>query len=261
MSVHEIANIFSNLQEYTTLLLIIGTVTIMSLTIAVSGIGSLLWRMLFLFGITCAVLSLYIELDDINGDFFLNLGTELLGTMIILIILNDTIVQTRMAFPLVALLVIFSTIPIESSNETMQPLLLNISAEILGAFLIMVLLQRRDWLWNNRRKKRQDRIQRTRKRYQQKVEKLKQSEKQTLLNEVQQHLSEWRQAQDSWDIGMMIAGKNEADIKRKLKQLHTIMDIVTVKQTFKDQENALIQCHLIAQLRPQHNPLKAQATG
>lgn len=255
MPFEQFSTISADLQNMTSLVLIVGSIAIMGMSIAVSGIGSGILRFAFLIATMSALFALYNEFQDINGDFFLNLATEILGTMIIIILLNDFIVQNRSTFPIVAVVVILMTLPIEAANETVQPILLNISTEVLGAFLVLILLQRRDWLWNKSHKKREYRIERAREKYKAKIETLKKEEKDALLNEVRNQLAQWKNQQDQCDIGMLLAGTSELDIKRKLRQLKQYMKIVAITEAYRAPDNSIIQCYAVCILKKNKIPI------
>jgi hypothetical protein len=80
-------------------------------------------------------------------EYFLNMSTELLGTIISLIVFASVMTANGWTFPVVAMIVVTMisvlTIRTDDFNNGFS---LNMSTELFGAFLTTVLLNR-DWLW------------------------------------------------------------------------------------------------------------------
>jgi hypothetical protein len=86
--------------------------------------------------------------SEFEQEYFLNMSTELLGTIVSLIIFASAMTVSGWTFPLVGMVVItlisILTIRTDDFNNGFS---LNMSTELLGAFLTTVLLNR-DWLWH-----------------------------------------------------------------------------------------------------------------
>lgn len=80
-------------------------------------------------------------------EYFLNMSTELLGTIVALIIFASALTSSGWTFPVVAMIIVtlISVLTIRTDDFS-NGFSLNMSTELLGAFLTTVLLKR-DWLW------------------------------------------------------------------------------------------------------------------
>jgi hypothetical protein len=85
--------------------------------------------------------------SEFEQEYFLNMSTELLGTIVSLIIFASAMTASGWTFPMVGMIVVvlisILTIKTDDFNNGFS---LNMSTELLGAFLTTVLLNR-DWLW------------------------------------------------------------------------------------------------------------------
>lgn len=100
--------------------------------------------------------------SNFEQEFYLNMATELFGTVLALFLFATIVTTNRWTFPVIVgvtilMLVFIFTINFEDTNS----ISLNMSTEILGAMLTTVWLKR-DWLWGSRRKKKFSRFTRAR---------------------------------------------------------------------------------------------------
>lgn len=242
MTFAQIDSLISFFQDNPTGLLVISSIVIMSLTLAASARGSLAIRMGYLFAVTFVALNFARIFDDLNSDYFLNLGTEILGALLVLIVLSEFVLQKILFFPVVFTFIIVLNLLITTADADLQPFLLNLTTELLGAFILVVLLQRRDWLWNSSKRKRATRLKRAEKIKQREIAQRKHAATQAIMADVKEQLESYKKTQASWDVGIIVAGKSDAEVKAKLRQLQNIMKIVAVEREGDDSQ---VQCSVI----------------
>lgn len=248
-----VTEILQSIQSMTTMPLIVGAIVILAVSVAASALKSSFLRMGVFFLMSVGALRLASTASGINGEFFLNVGTELVGAMLVYILLADWIPNQRWLFPVVALLVVLSTLPIESAGDDMQPIILNLSTELLGALVIFVLLQRRDWLWNSSKRQRDKALRRRRKRVNREVARrsvdMKQAEREQIQTGIRAELDGWHEKQVNWDVAILITGANRADLQAKARTFSKLLENSELLKLDVESGNAEVSCTLAGTLK------------
>ncbi|MCB9452098.1 MAG: hypothetical protein H6672_11710 [Anaerolineaceae bacterium] len=248
MSLNQINDLINSLQHTSTLLLIVGVVVALALTTAVSSLRSGLIRLLFFFGLASVTYYFSQQLDDVNGSFFLNISTELLGAVLTYIVLGSWVTSMRWTFPVIFVLILLSTFPIEFADPTQQPVFLNLSSELIGAFLLTILIHNRGWLWNlsgqNRPSKRQQ--AKRQKQYALALERRKTLARQDMQDKLQAEMADWRMNRENWNVAIKIESMDSEEAKASIRHLQKIMPGLQVTKIATDEDTQRIHCYLVA---------------
>ncbi|MCA9912435.1 MAG: hypothetical protein KC496_03770 [Anaerolineae bacterium] len=247
MSLNQVIDTINTLQNTHTLLLIVGVVVALALATAVSAARSSGIRLVFFFGLAGVAYYFSQQLDDVNGSFFLNLSTELLGAVITYVVLGSWITSLRWTFPVVFILILLTTLPIEFSDSAQQPVFLNLSSEVIGAFLIAILINKRDWLWNlpSRHRQLDHRQARMKKQVARELERLKTAELQQMRDKLQAEMAAWRMKQ-RWNMAIKIESMNPREAEANIRHLQEILPDIRVAKIAADEESQRVYCYLVA---------------
>lgn len=249
LTIENLLHIIQSLQQMSTLLAIVSSLTILALATAVSSFRSGILRMMFYFGLAAGMFLLANELESTNSEFFLNIGIELLGAVITAVLLGSWVTSQRWLFPIVLFISILSTFPIEMADEHLKPFFLNLSAQIVGAFLILILVRKRDWLWDNPKAKARRERQRMRDDFTLNTQSWKEAELDKLRKEMHAEMEAWRAMSEQWDIMLKVGGADQSEVKAKLLQIKPSLKNIKILTVETDQDSRLTQCYVVATVR------------
>jgi hypothetical protein len=98
--------------------------------------------------IALATYLLSITLDNLEHDFFQNLSTEFIGSLLALILFADWVITNKYTFPILAIAIFgVAGVFVWQASLTGDGFYINLSTEMLGA-LITTAVIRREWLWS-----------------------------------------------------------------------------------------------------------------
>lgn len=251
-----LAELLRAVAEIPHLLMIVGTTAIIAITIAVSGQRSLLLRLVYLCLLAGCVYLLARQLPDLNGDFFLNISTELIGAMAVLMILGNQVARHRWLILVIVILIIGLTIPVGLLDEDSQAIGLNLSAELVGAFIIFILLQHREWLWNIRdsaheREKAAHRQRRAklRRQYEDALQAQREQEQDQMQQAMQAEMARWR-VEDAWDIAIKVTAPDKTALRHKVMAIRATLRDARLCQFREDAEHQYAECYVLARVMP-----------
>ncbi|MBZ0284118.1 MAG: hypothetical protein K8L97_25495 [Anaerolineae bacterium] len=249
LTTENLLNLIQSLQQMTTLLAIVSSLTILALATAVSSFRSGILRMLFYFGLAAVMFLLATELEGINSEFFLNIGIELLGAVITAILLGSWVTSQRWLFPIIMFISILSTLPIEMADDSLKPFFLNLSTQIVGAFLILILIHKRDWLWDNPKAKARRERQRMHDEITLNLQSWKEKEIEKLRKEMHTEMKSWQAMSQQWDIMLKVGGTSQNEVKTKLLQIKPNLKNIKILEVETDADSQLIHCYMVATVR------------
>lgn len=253
----QISAFVETLQNMPTLLLSVGTFVILVLTLSASRFNDVTMRFAYLFALATAMIIFARELNDINGEYFLNVGTELLGALLVIIVLSDLTASRQLLLPVIMLVIMLTTIPVGLVSDPVdQSFVANLSTELVGAFVIFVLLQRRDWLWNNQRERRESRkILRAKQLHRMKTRKVAEirvREKALLERAIAADLKQWHFGDEACDCGMRITAWTMDELKQKVRWLKKRVEIIHISNPTRDEETDAVECYVLVVLPKFH---------
>lgn len=119
------------------------------LVISIAFVGlvrSRIWHRMLFIVLAGAFYLLANELSDFGSDYFSNLSAELIGAFLATIIFAGGVLATSWLFPFVFSFVIVTVTLLTSNALLTGDIGLNLSTELLGAFMTVVLLDP-EWIW------------------------------------------------------------------------------------------------------------------
>jgi len=248
---NQLTAILQNLQHTPSLLMIIGTIATLSVATAVSGSRSSLIRMMFYFGLAAVMFYLSNTLTAENSEFFLNVGVELLGAVLTFIILGDWVTSQAWLFPVIFILTVLSTLTVELSPAPLKSFFLNMTAQLVGSLLILILVKKRNWFWGrgSRRSRRLEAAQsQMSARKELRIEQWKASERQKLQQEIEQEMKAWKAKSENWNTAIKIGGTDKRDMQDKLRQLRKVLTNAEILKV--DEGDGVVQCYVVGTLNP-----------
>jgi DNA segregation ATPase FtsK/SpoIIIE-like protein len=244
---NQVISLLLSMEQQPGFLMLTSAAAILAIATAVSGARSGFIRMIFYFVLAGIMFYLSNVLDALNGDFFLNVGVELLGAVLTFILLGDWVTRQVWLFPVIFLITVLSTLTVELSPAPLQSFFLNVSAQLVGTLLIIILVKKRSWFWSGRSKRPGKQMEQMRIRMMAQkdlyLEQWKTAELKKIHEEIEQEMRDWRAKTDHWNTAIKVAGTNKRDVQNKLKYLSNTLDNIEILKV--DEGDDVVQCYVV----------------
>ncbi len=250
-SAEHVMQLLHELESFTILPLIAGALVIMALAVSVSGIKISGIRLLYLLAVALAAFWFSEQLTDINGQFYLSIASELFGAMLVIVLLNEWVSSQRWLFPVVFVVVLLSTLLINFGGVLFEGFFTNLSAELIGAFVIMVLIERREWLWSDPHSVHELQLQafenELRGKAQLKYERLLIERRAEISKQLAEEMDGWK-TNPEWDVMVKIAAADPKAVQHKARQLARAFSDVHVTRVETSASAGVAHCYLLGTL-------------
>lgn len=278
--------LFAFVESTPSLAFILISLAILSISVSMSAFDNVWVRFAFIVALAGATGWLAADPDPMWSTYFTNISAELIGALIAAALLGSVMLSPRWLFPIVMLAISVAYLPMDAFGEDTKYFFMEINSELIGAFVLYVLLEKRHVLWSSAKKAREKRHkqlrrnkQRLRDAYraayveeinaydrQQKawLAKNLEAKKSNIAQGIQQHMNEWRKQAAQWDVAVIITGSSRQDVRRKYQRLRRAFGDFKVMRVTDDQAAATTECCVVGRLEAAqptvtHSPQNAAA--
>jgi hypothetical protein len=248
-TVDDAMRILHQLAEMKTLLLLVGSIITLCYTLFVAYYfrdEEIRIFLISLLGLACLLFSRQFA-DDYNADFFLNISTDLIGATITVILLGAWVIDVGWWFVIMLIIIVFNILLIEVSGSW-EPFFLNMSSELLGAFIIFI-IARREWLWPKYRyhAKRQQR-------YEQEIASLMEQRNAAALTNLENTQLQLAALQTEiegpeveliiWDLEIHVRARDIETLNRRIEEISSVLNISHQGALQPDPKAGMVGCTL-----------------
>jgi hypothetical protein len=223
---------------------------------------------------TGAALAFYVSTQtlDVSQAYFINLSTELLGALIAALLLSPLILEDNWLFPVTLFLISATILPVDMIPSNFRDYLINLSTELVGAFIIIALIQQQRLMQLTESKTQQRERIRTekqalleemrstdadvfahRRKALQDMQKQMQAKKREFSRNIKAEFDGWIEEIEDADIAIIIVGDSQIEARRKMSGVVGNLQNVHILREKTDLKTGIAECCLIAQITPQQH--------
>ncbi|MEL6273156.1 MAG: hypothetical protein AAFR22_25345, partial [Chloroflexota bacterium] len=211
--------------------------------------------------------------DALWQDYYFNLSTELIGTLITAALIGFAVFSNRWLYPLLVFVIIMAFLPMESmeAGGDGQMLVVNLSSELIGAFILRILIDDRHNVWNRAKKAHESAKRRLAKElrrideffdnqvehltgiHQRKQEDAFEAQLATSKAKITQtfevELENWYNKVDACDTYIVITGETRAEVNFKKSMLSKAFELVEDLKPADQPINGIYECCFAARIK------------
>jgi hypothetical protein len=238
-------------QHSNTVLLLISVLVVMIAAQQTANQGGWIGRTLVICGAAIIVFFFSLLMTGITSTFYLNLAVEFLSALIAAILLDEWISERFYVFVLLVFVPVgIAIILLDFMSGTARDVLLNLSTDLLGSFLIFVLVRGSVEKKSLYQKKDAIRVQREQLEQQRQLDtmlvedfesemRMAERRRGQLDTQLDEGHEIWKSGVDYCDTIFEIKCASEKELKAKLRQIKKTVEVIYVERMMQSSQNVL----------------------